>query len=61
MSADINNLFLYDNVGIGHHAVRSTPSAKIIIKGNCVIAEHLAIHTGNHARVFGMFVTDIIK
>lgn len=61
MSAGINNLFIYDNVGIGHHAVRSTLSAKIIIKGNCAIAEHLAIHTGNHARVVGMFVTDIIK
>ena len=37
----------------------STPNAKIIIKGNCAIAEHLTIHTGNHARSLGKFVTDI--
>ena len=37
----------------------STPNAKIIIKGNCAIAEHLTIHTGNHARILGKFVTDI--
>lgn len=48
-------------MGIGHHAVLSTPSAKIIIKGNCAIAEHLAIHTGDHARLVGKFVTDITK
>ncbi len=39
----------------------STPSAKIIIKGNCAIAHHLSIHTGNHARLVGKFVTDITK
>lgn len=48
-------------MGIGHHAVLSTPGAKIIIKGNCAIAEHLAIHTGDHARLVGKFVTDITK
>ena len=57
----LNNIFIYDNVGIGPHAVLSTPRAKIIIKGNCAIAEHLTIHTGNHARIVGMFVTDITK
>ena len=39
----------------------STPNAKIIIKGNCAIAEHLTIHTGNHVRVIGKFVTDITE
>lgn len=39
----------------------STPSAKLIIKGNCAIAHHLSIHTGNHARLVGKFVTDITK
>lgn len=34
---------------------------KIIIKGNRAIAEHLTIHTGNHARVVGKFVTDITE
>ncbi len=39
----------------------STPSAKIIIKGNCVIAHHLCVHTGNHARLVVKFITDISK
>lgn len=61
LSGDLENIYIYDNVGIGHHAVLSTPNAKIIIKGNCAIAHHLSIHTGNHARVLGKFVTDITK
>lgn len=48
-------------MGIGPNAVLSTPNAKIIIKGNCAIAEHLTIHTGNHARIVGKFVTDITE
>ena len=54
-------MYIYDNVGIGPHAALSTPNAKIIIKGNCAIAEHLTIHTGNHVRVIGKFVTDITE
>lgn len=54
-----SNIFIYDNVGIGPNAFLSSPNAKIIIKGNCAIAEHLTIHTGNHARIVGLFVTDI--
>ena len=54
-------MYVYDNVGIGPHALLSTPNAKIIIKGNCAIAKHLTIHTGNHARVIGKFVTDITE
>ena len=61
LSGNLENIFIYDKVGIGHHAVLSTPGAKIIIKSNCAIAEHLAIHTGNHARLVGKFVTDITK
>lgn len=61
LSGDLENIYIYDNVGIGHNAVLSTPNAKIIIKGNCAIAHHLSIHTGNHARVLGKFVTDITK
>lgn len=57
----MKNVYVYDNVGIGPHALLSTPNAKIIIKGNCAIAEHLTIHTGNHARVVGKFVTDITE
>lgn len=53
------NTFIYDNVGIGPYAHFSATNARIIIKGDCAIAEHLTIHTGNHARVIGCFVTDI--
>lgn len=61
LSGNMRNVYIYDNVGIGPHALLSTPNAKIIIKGNCAIAEHLTIHTGNHARVIGKFVTDITE
>ena len=61
LSGDLKNIFIYDHVGIGPFALLSTPRAKIIIKGNCAIAEHLTIHTGNHARRIGIFVTDITK
>ena len=57
----MKNVYIYENVGVGPHALLSTPNAKIIIKGNCAIAEHLTIHTGNHARIVGKFVTDITK
>jgi len=60
-TGNLKNIYVYDQVGIGHHAVLSTPNAKIIIKGNCAIAEHLTIHTGNHARKVGMFVTDFTE
>ena len=59
LSGDVRNVYIYNNVGIGPYALFSTPNAKIIIKGNCVIAEHLTIHTGNHARIVGKFVSEI--
>ena len=59
LSGDTKNIFIYDNVGIGGHAVLSTPNAKIVFKGNSAVAHHLTIHTGNHARVVGRFVSDI--
>lgn len=55
----LKNIEIGDSVGIGPYACFSTPNAKIIIKGNCAIAEHFTIHTGNHARILGKFVTDI--
>lgn len=61
ISGYLNNVYIYDQVGIGPNANLSTPSAKIIIRGNCAIAENLTIHTGNHARSVGKFVTDITK
>ena len=53
------NIYIYEGVSIGRNAHLSTPNAKIVFKGNSAIAEHLTIHTGNHARVIGSFVTDI--
>lgn len=55
------NIFVYDNVGIGPNCFISASNAKFIIKGNCAIAEGLTVHTGNHANVIGMFVTDITE
>lgn len=52
-------MYIHDNVGIGPHAHLSTPNAKIIFKGDTAVAEHLTIHTGNHARLLGLFVSDI--
>jgi len=59
LSCDYKNVYIYDNVGMGANAKLSTPNANIIIKGNCAIAENLTIHTGNHNRVVGKFVSDI--
>ena len=54
-----NNTYIYDNVSIASNSFFSSPKARIIIKSNCAIAEHVTIHTGNHARTVGRFVTDI--
>ena len=59
ISGHVNNIYINDNVGIGPYAYLSTPNAKIIFMGNTVAAEHLTIHTGNHARVVGRFVSEI--
>lgn len=60
-SGHVRNIYIYDNVGIGPHAHLSTPNAKIIFKGHTAVAEHLTIHTGNHARLVGRFVSDITE
>ena len=57
----IKNIEIGDNVGIGPHAYISTPNARVIIKGNCAIADHFTIHSGNHARLIGKFVTEITE
>jgi len=57
----IKNIYIYDKVGIGPYAHLSTPNAKIVFKGNTAVAEHLTIHTGNHARIIGRFVSDITE
>lgn len=53
------NLIIGNNVGIGANCYITATKAKVIIKDNCSIAEGLTIHTGNHARVIGKFITQI--
>lgn len=53
------NIFIHENVGIGPNCFISAVNAKCILKGNIAIAEGFTVHTGNHAHVVGMFVTDI--
>ena len=55
------NIFLGNNTCIGPQAHISALNAKFICKGNCAIAEGLTVHTGNHARIVGKFVTDITE
>ncbi len=55
------NLYIGESVGIGPNAHLSCLNAKCIIKGNTAIAEHFTVHTGNHALIKGMFITDITE
>lgn len=55
------NVYLEGNTEIGLYAHISTPNAKFIVKKNCSIAEHLSVHTGNHAYIVGKFITDITE
>ncbi|MBR5747463.1 MAG: acyltransferase [Prevotella sp.] len=59
--ANKSNVIIGDNVGIGPYAYITGTNAKLIIKGNCSIAEHFTVHTGNHARIKGKFVSDITE
>lgn len=54
-----HNVFLGDHIGIGSNAFISAINAKFVVKGNCAIAENLTVHTGNHVRLVGKFITDI--
>lgn len=55
------NIYIGDDTGIGSYCHISALNAKCIIKGNSAFAEHLTIHTGNHARINGKFITDITE
>lgn len=55
------NIFLGPNIGLGSKANISALNAKFICKGYCAIAENFTVHTGNHARVVGKYVTDITE
>ena len=59
--ANYQNVSIGECVGIGPRAHISAVNAKFICKGHCAIAEGLTVHTGNHARVIGKFVTDITE
>ena len=61
MIGNPSNVFWGDYVGIGPNAVISATRAKFIVKGHCAIAEGLTVHTGNHARILGKFVTEITE
>ena len=54
-----SNVFIGDNTGIGSSSYITAINAKFIVKGNCAIAENLTVHTGNHARIVGKYITDI--
>ncbi len=55
------NLFIGPNVSIGPNAHISANNAKFICKGHTAIAENLTVHTGNHARVIGKYVSEITE
>lgn len=51
------NVFIYSDGGIERCFI-SALNAKFVVKEHCSIAEGLTVHTGNHARQVGMFVSD---
>ncbi len=53
------NVFLYDRCNLASYSWISATNARFICKGHCAIAEGLTVHTGNHARIVGQFVSDI--
>lgn len=55
------NIFIDENVGIGPNSFISATNAKCIFKGNSAIAEDFTVHTGNHANIIGMVVSDITE
>lgn len=55
------NIFLYENTALASNSVISATNAKFIMKGNDAVAERLTVHTGNHARIIGKWITDITE
>lgn len=58
---NIQNVFLHENTCIAANSFISALNAKFIVQKNCAIAEGLTVHTGNHARVIGKYITDITE
>jgi acetyltransferase-like isoleucine patch superfamily enzyme len=55
-----SNVFIGNNVGLKDIFISAT-NAKCIIGDNCAIGHGLTVQTGNHARIVGIFVTDILE
>lgn len=55
------NIFLGEHTSLSSNSYISATNAKFIIKDNCAVAERLTVHTGNHVRIPGMFVTQITE
>ncbi len=53
------NIYLYDGCNLACNTWISATNARFICKGHCALAEGLTVHTGNHARIVGLFVNDI--
>lgn len=56
-----SNVYIGDDVGLGPYSMISAVRARFIIKGHCAIAEGLTVHTGNHARILGKYITDVTE
>lgn len=55
------NIYFGECVGLGPKSNISALNARFICKGHCAIAEGFTVHTGNHARIVGQYVTDITE
>lgn len=61
MCGNPKNVYIGPHVYIGPRACLSATNAKIIFKGHISVGEDLSIHTGNHARIIGMYHSDITE
>lgn len=59
--ANHRNVHLYDKTNLASNSWISAVNAKFIVHKNCAIAEGLTVHTGNHVRTVGKFITDITE
>lgn len=55
------NIFLHENTAIASNSHISATNAKFIVNRNCLIAEGLTVHTGNHAMIEGRFCSSITE
>lgn len=56
-----SNVFLNEKTQLAYGAFISAINARFVVKANCCIAEHLTVHTGNHAMVLCKFCSDITE